>query len=210
MSGEVEPRIGSTLALRDGRALLRRVRRPGRRPWVLLPRPSGLATGGVAAPRGRPRARRSHHRARPAALGTYQPRRRILDWPLDVADVADHWASPDSRCLGASGGGPYASISARAFRSSPASSCVRLRGRRDAIPSASWRRSHAMSDADAATVRRPEVRRVLAGDIGEAFRQGHLGAAGAHGLSAGTRCTSCRGCSFKRQSPHDGSARRRR
>jgi pimeloyl-ACP methyl ester carboxylesterase len=37
--------------------------------------------------------------------------------------------------------------------------------------------ARAMSGADAAAVQRPEVRRVLAEDIGEAFRQGHLGAA---------------------------------
>jgi len=37
--------------------------------------------------------------------------------------------------------------------------------------------AQAMSGADAETVRRPEVRRVLAGVISEAFRQGHRGAA---------------------------------
>lgn len=37
--------------------------------------------------------------------------------------------------------------------------------------------ARAMSGADAETARRPDVRRVLADDIGEAFRQGHLGAA---------------------------------
>ena len=37
--------------------------------------------------------------------------------------------------------------------------------------------ARAMSGADAETVRRPDVRRALAEDIGEAFRQGHRGAA---------------------------------
>lgn len=39
---------------------------------------------------------------------TPQPRRRLLDWPADVAALADHLGIGDFRCVGVSGGGPYA------------------------------------------------------------------------------------------------------
>ncbi|KAH7126322.1 Alpha/Beta hydrolase protein [Dactylonectria estremocensis] len=38
---------------------------------------------------------------------TFQPRRRILDWPLDVTALANHLHIPQFACIGCSGGGPY-------------------------------------------------------------------------------------------------------
>ncbi|KAH7161245.1 Alpha/Beta hydrolase protein [Dactylonectria macrodidyma] len=38
---------------------------------------------------------------------TFQPQRRILDWPLDVTALADHLHIPQFACIGSSGGGPY-------------------------------------------------------------------------------------------------------
>lgn len=38
----------------------------------------------------------------------FQPGRRILDWPADVAEAADHLCIGQASVLGASGGGPYA------------------------------------------------------------------------------------------------------
>ena len=41
-------------------------------------------------------------------LSTYQPKRKILDWPRDVSELARHLSISQYRILGASGGGPYA------------------------------------------------------------------------------------------------------
>jgi pimeloyl-ACP methyl ester carboxylesterase len=41
-------------------------------------------------------------------LSTLQPRRRILDWPRDVAEFADAYGLDRFRVLGWSGGAPYA------------------------------------------------------------------------------------------------------
>lgn len=39
---------------------------------------------------------------------TFQPRRRLLDWPVDVASFADSLGLDRFACMGVSGGGPYA------------------------------------------------------------------------------------------------------
>ncbi len=41
-------------------------------------------------------------------LSTYQPRRSLLDWPADVAALADALALSSFGVVGISGGGPYA------------------------------------------------------------------------------------------------------
>lgn len=41
-------------------------------------------------------------------LSSFQPDRRLLDWPKDVAAVADHLSLDRFAVLGVSGGGPYA------------------------------------------------------------------------------------------------------
>ncbi len=147
----------------------------------------------------------------------FQPGRRILDWPADVAEAADSLRMREFSVLGASGGGPYAlacgyRIPARVTRvgvvsgvgpySAPhATEGMRWQNRVGFKLGARFpflarlimrsmarqvRRSpgrvveavaRAMSGVDAETVRRPEVRRVLAEVITEAFRQGHQGAA---------------------------------
>lgn len=44
-----------------------------------------------------------------------QPDRRLLDWPRDVAALADHLGLPRFGVLGVSGGGPYAAACAHAL-----------------------------------------------------------------------------------------------
>lgn len=41
-------------------------------------------------------------------LSTFQPDRKILDWPADVSQLAEHLKLDQYRVLGGSGGGPYA------------------------------------------------------------------------------------------------------
>lgn len=41
-------------------------------------------------------------------LSTYQPGRRLLDWPYDVAELADQFGISRFGVVGLSGGGPYA------------------------------------------------------------------------------------------------------
>ena len=41
-------------------------------------------------------------------LSTFQPNRKILDWPDDVIKLADHLELNSFRVMGSSGGGPYA------------------------------------------------------------------------------------------------------
>lgn len=44
---------------------------------------------------------------------TFQPNRRLLDWPADVAALADHLGHDTFRVIGVSGGGPYVAACAR-------------------------------------------------------------------------------------------------
>jgi pimeloyl-ACP methyl ester carboxylesterase len=48
-------------------------------------------------------------------LSTFQPNRRILDWPSDVLELADNLRIPQFHVLGASGGCPYVLACARAI-----------------------------------------------------------------------------------------------
>ncbi|MHB0878013.1 MAG: alpha/beta fold hydrolase [Anaerolineae bacterium] len=41
-------------------------------------------------------------------LSTFQPQRRLLDWPRDLCQLADHLALERFSVVGVSGGGPYA------------------------------------------------------------------------------------------------------
>ena len=45
-------------------------------------------------------------------LSTFQPGRRLRDWPLDVLSLADHLRLAKFAVLGCSGGGPYALVCA--------------------------------------------------------------------------------------------------
>lgn len=48
-------------------------------------------------------------------LSDFQPKRRIVDWPKDVAALADHLGFDKFIVVGASGGGPYSAVCARAL-----------------------------------------------------------------------------------------------
>src|SRR5512138_1016983 len=48
-------------------------------------------------------------------LSTYKPRRRLLDWPGDVTELADALRIDDFAVVGFSGGGPYAAACAFAI-----------------------------------------------------------------------------------------------
>jgi len=45
-------------------------------------------------------------------LSTFQPGRRLVDWPGDVAQLADHLEIGDFAVMGISGGGPHAAVCA--------------------------------------------------------------------------------------------------
>jgi pimeloyl-ACP methyl ester carboxylesterase len=71
-------------------------------------------------------ARRRHVRLicinRPGMGGsTFQPDRRLLDWPKDLLAVADHLAVDRFAVIGTSGGGPYAMA---CYHQIPRSRCV--------------------------------------------------------------------------------------
>jgi pimeloyl-ACP methyl ester carboxylesterase len=48
-------------------------------------------------------------------LSDFQPNRRIVDWPRDVSELADQLGIDKFIVVGASGGGPYAAVCARAL-----------------------------------------------------------------------------------------------
>jgi len=48
-------------------------------------------------------------------LSDFQPKRRIVDWPRDVSQLADQLGIDGFVVMGASGGGPYAAVCARAL-----------------------------------------------------------------------------------------------
>ena len=45
-------------------------------------------------------------------LSTFQPRRRLVDWPVDVAHLADHLGIDRFGVMGISGGGPHSAVCA--------------------------------------------------------------------------------------------------
>jgi pimeloyl-ACP methyl ester carboxylesterase len=212
--------IDATLTLRDGRAL----------GYAEYGDPEG--TPGFyfhGHPGSRLEARLAHDAARNGGVrvialdrpgygrSDFQAGRGILDWPKDVAEVADALGIDTFAVLGASGGGPYALACGRALPERVTRvgvvSGVGPYGAPGVTAGMRWQNrvgfqlgarfpflaglimrsmarqvrrdpnrvvdavARAMSGADAETVRRPEVRRVLAEDIAEAFRHGHAGAA---------------------------------
>ncbi|KAI1452017.1 alpha/beta-hydrolase [Annulohypoxylon moriforme] len=57
------------------------------------------------------------------ASSTYQPNRRLLDWPVDLLALADHLKADRFAVFGVSGGGPYALA---CWHQMPRSRCVGL------------------------------------------------------------------------------------
>jgi pimeloyl-ACP methyl ester carboxylesterase len=97
---------------------------PGRcrtqaRATALLPRAPGsrLEAGLLAAPAGQLGIRLIGVDRPGLGVSTYQPRRRLLDWPRDITALADHLALHWLAVLGLSGGGSYALACARSIRS---------------------------------------------------------------------------------------------
>ena len=104
-----------TIVLRDGRRLgyLDQGPRDGR-PVLFF---HGLGTSRVICPIDEPAAHDLGLRLiavdRPGiGLSDRLPRRRLLDWPSDVAELADQLGLADIAVIGWSGGGPYAAACA--------------------------------------------------------------------------------------------------
>lgn len=57
----------------------------------------------------------SHPRDRPSGSPTFQPNRRITDWPADIQAFVSHVRVSRFAVLGGSGGGPYALACAHAL-----------------------------------------------------------------------------------------------
>ena len=106
-----QPPIDETLTLRDGRRL-------GYAEYGDHDGTPGFYFHGH--PGSRLEARLAHHAALESGIriialdrpgygrSDFQPARRILDWPADVAEAADKLGVQAASVLGASGGGPYA------------------------------------------------------------------------------------------------------
>lgn len=95
------------LTLRDGRRLgYAEYGDPSGTPVLFF---HGLGTTRVACPPARDRLTRLISVDRPGlGLSDPLPGRRLLDWPMDVVQLADQLALEDFAVIGWSGGGPYA------------------------------------------------------------------------------------------------------
>lgn len=214
------PRIDETLTLGDGRTLgYAEYGDPGGTPgFYFHGHPGSRHEAELAHRAAAERGIRVIALDRPGyGRSDFQPGRRILDWPADVAEAAGKLGLDRFAVLGASGGGPYALACGYAlpgrvtgvgvvsgvgpYDAPHATAGMRWQNRAGfqlgaRVPLLAslimWsmarnvrRRpertveaiARAMSGADAAIVRRAEVRQVLARDLQEAFRQGHRGAA---------------------------------
>lgn len=135
-------------------------------------------------------------------LSTFQPRRRVLDWPDDVAALADALAIDRFSVVGCSGGGPYALACARKIPDRVAACgivsgmgvpgpllALAARGlpRLLAPMLRPWVKSERRAArwlpffdwcwpaADKKVLSVPEVRETVAASLAEAFRQGSKG-----------------------------------
>lgn len=110
---------GSTVALRDGRTIgVLEVGEPEGRPVFYFHGHPGSRVEALLAERS---AKRHGLRLialdRPGyGLSEAAPTRQILDWPRDVAEIADQRGIERFALLGVSGGGPYAAACAYALR----------------------------------------------------------------------------------------------
>lgn len=105
------PRIDSTLTLRDGRVLgYAEFGDPAGTPGFLFHgHPGSRLEGELGHEAAMNRGVRIITLDRPGyGRSTFQPKRRILDWPNDVAQVADQLGITQFAVVGGSGGGPYA------------------------------------------------------------------------------------------------------
>lgn len=106
---------GQTLALKDGRRLgWAEYGDPGGTPMFFF---HGFPGSRLEAGMGDEAARRAGVRTiavdRPGSgLSDYKAGRRIIDWPDDVAQLADHLGLEKFGVTGVSGGGPYAAVCA--------------------------------------------------------------------------------------------------
>jgi pimeloyl-ACP methyl ester carboxylesterase len=86
--------------------------------------PSSRLEGEAAGPIARRRRIKLYTLDRPGfGLSTYDPDRKVMDWPNDVAAFAKHAGLERFAVLGGSGGGPYAIACARAL---PAETMTRV------------------------------------------------------------------------------------
>jgi pimeloyl-ACP methyl ester carboxylesterase len=212
--------LGQTVPLRDGRRLgyAEYGRRDGKPGFYFHGHPGSRLEPEFAGEASAEAGLRIIALDRPGyGLSDFLPDRTILDWPRDVAEVADMLGLSVFSVIGSSGGGPYALACARelpdritkvglisAVGPYDAPGTTEGMRRRNRIGFqlgarfppltrlAMWsmarqmRRdpertldavAEAMSSTDAELAARPEVRRVLAADVAEAFRQGSRGAA---------------------------------
>ncbi|MCI4674074.1 alpha/beta fold hydrolase [Candidatus Mycolicibacterium alkanivorans] len=179
---------------RDGRALLYFHGHPGSRLEAELLAPAaedgGIRLLGVDRPG--------------MGLSSYQPRRQLLDWPTDVAELADRLGIDRFSVVGVSGGGPHAAACAYRIpgrlnacglvstvghlnptmallaRTMPWVATPLTRGLfADAKRGQRWLRrfAHRWVEPDRQALDQPGVAELMAATLAEAFRQGARGPA---------------------------------